>query len=670
MTLAPVIVKAIKDKVEASLPSSYQNLQFLTPGGTRAIFTADWGPAQEKRVIKVDIEPESPRAKRHVSRGYDTSNDIEKLAHIKEPELHGIMGLVDYIEEGGLTISVEKFFEGKNLEERVKEKPLTLDEFTEVFSQVADIQRYLINTAELYHRDAKPSNYLIDDKNRVRITDFANAGNKEDLEAKVMPSAGGHLILKPTTFSVFTGETAAHSESDEVYSIGVNMYFALTGKYLFEFDPDKKTATHVESGENLLDENGILDKEKYAHLLTKAVKKLPKKARKKYGEVIEKSLSIDEKQGYSSITEFHKDFHYAKRTSGWFERRIGFRLAHVATFLALAGTALGMAQLNENAKQAEVALEQQIEDNKRYLVGAEWDGDKLEINNNLFEPKIFAYIPKTESRFPDQEYLQTERGGKVDISITLKQIARGADLLDRSSITLKGRAYIEGLKEFDDFQMWTHSHDGRDMQGEGAWGGIGSPRLDIPKNLPDGNYNIMIEVYAPTEEDLSNTVTANLSKYRFRHPGRILSRKRIPIVVGDPKARLIVNSAEPGYISSRVYASCLGGGTFRSCDLPKDLTMFTTLLNSGKTEKTPCGNSNSCTNFNAVGNPEKEGEDLLRVVIKDSAGTTQTYGYIPVIGEKVGDATFVGMKFNIPGYKLQEQIAKEHQDYLRQDQSK
>ena len=62
VNLAPVIVETIKGRVRASLPDSYQNLKFLTSGGTRAIFTAEWGPAKEKRVVKADIEPESPRA--------------------------------------------------------------------------------------------------------------------------------------------------------------------------------------------------------------------------------------------------------------------------------------------------------------------------------------------------------------------------------------------------------------------------------------------------------------------------------------------------------------------------------------------------------------------------------------------------------------------------------
>ena len=69
----------------------YYDVKPFTEGGTRKIYTANWGPKGKKVVIKVDKEPKSPRAMRHVQRGYNTGRELEIASRIEEPEENNIV---------------------------------------------------------------------------------------------------------------------------------------------------------------------------------------------------------------------------------------------------------------------------------------------------------------------------------------------------------------------------------------------------------------------------------------------------------------------------------------------------------------------------------------------------------------------------------------------------
>ncbi|MFC1727968.1 protein kinase [Nanoarchaeota archaeon] len=291
------------------LSDKYQNIQYLKEGGTRRTYLAEWGPGKEKRVIKIDKDPESPRAKRHVERGCVTERDIEFLAQIKDPEQHRLVRLCDFEVKDGRTISVESHFESKTLEETVKEEGvLNRREFETAFSHVIEGTRYL-DEIGLYHRDEKPSNILIKrDKGGIeaRITDFANACKKSQPKRKYLPTMGGHLITDPNLIGEFTGTETNYNETSEVYALGVDMFYALTGKYIFEYDYDTRTARDFK-GRNLLNENGRLDKEKHERTLEEALTFLPRESRK-YSGIIKNCLTLDDTVRYDSVHELSKDF--------------------------------------------------------------------------------------------------------------------------------------------------------------------------------------------------------------------------------------------------------------------------------------------------------------------------------------------------------------------------
>src|SRR3989338_979739 len=146
MVTEPAVDIAIQEIefLRSALPNSYKNPRFFKRGGTRDCYISEWGPGNENRIIKVDRKPESPRAIRHVERGYNTSNDVRTLANIKEPERNHLSRLIDYYDADGVAISIEPYFESKSLEEVVQENPLSRGEFEAVFSQVVNGLKYFV----------------------------------------------------------------------------------------------------------------------------------------------------------------------------------------------------------------------------------------------------------------------------------------------------------------------------------------------------------------------------------------------------------------------------------------------------------------------------------------------------------------------------------------------
>ena len=234
------------DIVRGILPSDkYQKLQPFNEekGGTRETFLADWGMGERKVIVKVDKKPVSPNGEYHVKRGYTTAHEIEVTSKIglEEAVQHHISPLIDYYEVGGVTVSVEPFFEGsKSLRRLVEEKGrLSYKEVKEIFTQILEAERFLIKDKGLYNRDLNPGNILIREGRNgleVRITDLANATSIDDVSAKSRPTVGARMITDPFLGEKFTGHLSCYDERSEVYAIGVNLIYALTGQVPFEYD--------------------------------------------------------------------------------------------------------------------------------------------------------------------------------------------------------------------------------------------------------------------------------------------------------------------------------------------------------------------------------------------------------------------------------------------------
>jgi predicted Ser/Thr protein kinase len=123
------------------------------------------------------------------------------------------------------------FIEGEALAERIRERgPLTPAEAVRLFREVAWALAYA-HARGVVHRDVKPENILLDrHTGRALVSDF---GIARQADASRLTQAG--LVLG--TFHYMSPEQVSGAELDgraDVYSLGIVMYQALSGKLPFD----------------------------------------------------------------------------------------------------------------------------------------------------------------------------------------------------------------------------------------------------------------------------------------------------------------------------------------------------------------------------------------------------------------------------------------------------
>ena len=123
-----------------------------------------------------------------------------------------------------------EYVDGPSLKELVKGGMGTKD--------AIDFTRQILNAARfahrkgIVHRDLKPQNVLIDDEGRARVADFgiARAGENSDI------TATGSVMGTAQYISPEQAQGKPTTPRSDIYSIGVILYEALTGRVPFEGD--------------------------------------------------------------------------------------------------------------------------------------------------------------------------------------------------------------------------------------------------------------------------------------------------------------------------------------------------------------------------------------------------------------------------------------------------
>lgn len=123
-----------------------------------------------------------------------------------------------------------KYLEGKSLDDILKERgAMSLDESIDILEQVADALDYA-HDHKVIHRDIKPANVMLDNRNRVIVTDFGIA--KALSEGKL--TATDSVIGTPYFMSPEQGMGKTVSGASDQYSVAVMAYRMLAGHVPFD----------------------------------------------------------------------------------------------------------------------------------------------------------------------------------------------------------------------------------------------------------------------------------------------------------------------------------------------------------------------------------------------------------------------------------------------------
>ena len=209
------------------LDGRYEIVAVLGGGGTAIVYLARHHALHRDVAIKV-IRPEVFESERELERYVREARIIASLNHPNIVTLHDVGKLGD-----GRPYMVMEYVNGQSLNRLLShDATLPFDTALAVFEQVARALGHAHRNG-IVHRDIKPGNILLRQRSTgypmVKVADFGVAS-----VASASTTHQGAFIGTPMYMSPEQAQGLPVSPASDIYSLGIVMYRALTGRKPFE----------------------------------------------------------------------------------------------------------------------------------------------------------------------------------------------------------------------------------------------------------------------------------------------------------------------------------------------------------------------------------------------------------------------------------------------------
>src|SRR5712691_2542394 len=198
----------------------YELLEQIGRGGQGVVFRARQKSLNRTIALKV-IGLGQWATKAHLKR---FRLEAEAAASLDHP---CIVPIYEVGERDGQCYFSMKFIEGGQLDEVVKQTPISIRRAVELIAKVARTVNYA-HEHGILHRDIKPGNILLDAKGEPQLTDFglARLVESESTVTRTREVMGTPSYMAPEQA---VGNNTAVSNATDVYGIGAVLYQLLTG---------------------------------------------------------------------------------------------------------------------------------------------------------------------------------------------------------------------------------------------------------------------------------------------------------------------------------------------------------------------------------------------------------------------------------------------------------
>jgi len=204
------------------LDGRYRVLRRIGSGGMAVVWLADDTHLQRQVALKV-LHPQFVQDDEFVAR---FQREAEAAAGLQHPN---VVAVFDRGEADGTPYIAMQYLEGPTLKQLI-DKGLAPEEAVRLIRQVLEGARFA-HRHGIVHRDLKPQNVIVDGEGKATVTDFgiARAGVSEITQA-------GSVMGTPHYLSPEQAQGLEVTAVSDLYSIGVMLYEALTGRVPFEGD--------------------------------------------------------------------------------------------------------------------------------------------------------------------------------------------------------------------------------------------------------------------------------------------------------------------------------------------------------------------------------------------------------------------------------------------------
>ncbi len=221
--------------MEGQTISHYRVLSRLGSGGMGVVYEAQ--DIRLGRRVALKFLPETMAQDETALQRFE--REARAASSLNHP---GICTIYEVEEHDHQPVIVMELLEGKSLKERIREGPVSTDEFLEFGTQAADALE-AAHAKGIIHRDIKPGNIFIVSSGRVKILDFGlakvrttGAAENKAGEVEVGDDSLTQEGVIPGTTPYMSPEQAQGEEIDarsDLFSLGVVLYELATGQRPF-----------------------------------------------------------------------------------------------------------------------------------------------------------------------------------------------------------------------------------------------------------------------------------------------------------------------------------------------------------------------------------------------------------------------------------------------------
>ncbi len=201
----------------------YRIVAPLGEGGMASVYKAF--QANMDRYVALKVLPQHfANDPQFVARFEQEAKVLAKLGHPHILPVH------DYGEKDGYTYLVMPFIDSGTLVNVMGKEPLPLKKIERFISQVGDALDYA-HSQGIIHRDVKPSNVLLDERENCMLVDF---GIAKMVEGSANLTQTGGVLGTPAYMAPEQGRGEATDHRIDIYALGVILYEMATGRVPFK----------------------------------------------------------------------------------------------------------------------------------------------------------------------------------------------------------------------------------------------------------------------------------------------------------------------------------------------------------------------------------------------------------------------------------------------------
>jgi len=212
----------------------FRIVERIGAGGMATVFKA-YQPNLDRYVAVKVLPAYHARDPVFLKRFQQEARSVAKLQHANIVPIH------EFGEQDGITFIVMEYVDGGTLKDRLK-RPISVAESVDFMIQAAE-GLGCAHGHGIVHRDVKPANMLVRKDGHLLLSDF---GIAKILEGTSNLTRAGTGIGTPQYMSPEQGTGQAVDRRSDIYSLGIVLFHALTGKVPFNADsPISITVKHL-----------------------------------------------------------------------------------------------------------------------------------------------------------------------------------------------------------------------------------------------------------------------------------------------------------------------------------------------------------------------------------------------------------------------------------------